>query len=178
MDMKLAKELANRAAVLGICKEWHDNLTGLSDRHAMAEMYLKGIDFCLANDYPANDFIKRHFGDVIHTHGIFVDEEMAGKDLRKCVLLGRCRGRLEQGGFGTSEVFVKHRSTVEIVARGHAFVMVDAFDNAVVNVQASDHARVCVNLYGDAIANSSSEGTATVKVLHKHHKTYGHSVQD
>ena len=59
--MKLSKELARQAKAKGICAPWHAQLLTLQDKEAMVDMYLKGIDFCLANDYPKNDFIRTHF---------------------------------------------------------------------------------------------------------------------
>jgi hypothetical protein len=52
--MDLAKELARQAKKKGICKPWYNELKSLNgdNINAMAQMYLKGIDFCLANDYP------------------------------------------------------------------------------------------------------------------------------
>ena len=54
--MDLAKELARQAKKKGICKPWYNELKSLNgdNINAMAQMYLKGIDFCLANDYPDN----------------------------------------------------------------------------------------------------------------------------
>lgn len=45
--MKIAKELAREARRLGICDEWHSELKRLTDKRAMVEMYLAGLDFCL-----------------------------------------------------------------------------------------------------------------------------------
>lgn len=61
--MDLAKELARQAKKKGICKPWYNELKSLNgdNINAMAQMYLKGIDFCLANDYPDNGFIRTHF---------------------------------------------------------------------------------------------------------------------
>ena len=52
--MKLSKELARQAKAKGICTPWHNELQNLQNKEAMVEMYLKGIDFCLANDYPTS----------------------------------------------------------------------------------------------------------------------------
>ncbi len=170
--MKLSKTLAKQARGFNICQEWHDELMTLDSKKAMIEMYLKGIDFCLANDFPNNDFIRANFQGVMEPFGVFLDDTVALVNADKCVALGQTDGRVEITDFGCSEIFVKHRSELTIIAKGDAFVMVDVFDNAVVHVHAHDRAKVCVNKYGGARVEQETFGLGMVKVIEKHTKTY------
>lgn len=169
--MELSKKLATLAQKKGICKEWHDELARMKDKDAMCEMYLHGIDFCLSNNYPDNDFLKIHFKGVMERHGIFLDENVKVVNKPKCVCLGACSGRVEVDGFNVSEVFVKHESEISIVARDNSFVMVDVFDDTTVLVQAYDRAKVCINRYGGMI-HHCAVGDATIKIREKNKKTY------
>ena len=56
-----------------------------------------------------------------------------------------------------------------IVAKDNAFVMVDVYDNAVVNVIASDRAKVCVNHHGGKVIQKAT-GDAVVKIREKSNK--------
>lgn len=167
MEKGLSKTLAKEAKKRGICKEWHTALKLLTDRKAMVEMYLRGIDFCLKNDYPANDFIKEHFGDIAPQMGVFVDCEISVENKPKSVCLGATFGIIKTNAFSVSEIFAKHQSELNVLAADNAFVMVDVFDDAVVNIHAHDRAKVCVNKYGDGgrvnIVEESAEAQVKIR---------------
>lgn len=169
----LTKELAKQAKANGICTPWHKELLKLQDADvgALAEMYLKGIDFCLSNDYPGNDFLREHFKGKMERYGIFLDDNINIKDKPKCVCLGTTCGRIEASGFNVCEIFIKHESGVNVIAKDNAFVMIDIFDNANVSVYASDRAKVCINRYGGRISEIATDD-ARVKIREKNKKTY------
>ena len=62
--MKVNKQLARDAKKKGICEEWYDRLIDTKEKDKLIKMYLEGIDFCLSNEYPSNEFIRRHFGSL------------------------------------------------------------------------------------------------------------------
>lgn len=172
--MTLSKELAKQAKKKGICKEWHTRLKSMTDRQAMVEMYLHGIDFCLKNDYPGNDFIKAHFGDIAPLNGVFVDSHIDVENRPKCVCLGATFGKVKADGFNVCEIFAKHDVEINVIAADNAFVVVDVFDNAVVNVHAHDQAKVYLNKYGgDCTINVIIRESEThVKIRMKSSKSY------
>ncbi len=149
MKSNLSKTLAKDAKKKGICKERHNGLKSHTDREAMVEMYLRGIDFCLKNDFPTNDFIQAHFGDIAPRMGVFVNSQITVENKPKCVCLGATFGKVTTNGFNVCEIFAKHDAEINVIAADNAFVMIDVFDNAVVNIHAHDRAKVCVNKYGD-----------------------------
>ena len=169
--MKLSKELAKRAKAKGICAPWHAQLLKLEDVDDMLEMYLKGIDFCLVNDYPSNDFIRANFKGSMERKGIFLDDTINVTNMPKVVCLGTTTGRIESNGYEVCEVFAKHDAALNVVVKDNAFVMIDVFDDAVVNVHASDRAKVCVNHYGGDIKHIATDD-AVVKIREKNKKTY------
>lgn len=170
--MKVGKELAKQAKKFKICQEWHTELKGLDDKKTMIQMYLKGIDFCLSNDYPSNEYIRANFKGIMEQFGVFLDDSIELVNTTKCVALGVTKGRIEINNFGASEIFVKHTSELTIIAKGDAFVMVDIFDNAVIHVQAHDRAKVCINRYGNAVVDHMQSDCGMVKIIEKLKKTY------
>ena len=171
--MDIAKELAKKAKKNGICKPWYEELKSLQDKKAMIEMYLKGIDFCLANDYPGNDFIRKHFKGEMEQFGVFLDDEINIENPRKCVCLGNTSGRVGIDGFNVCEIFAKHSARLDIYAKDNAFVIIDVFDNSEVRIHASDRAKVCVNRYiGNNIVMKDEADEAFVKIRDKQKKTY------
>lgn len=167
----MIQELAIEAKRKGICDEWHDQLLRAKTVEELVEMYLKGIDFCLANDYPSNAFLKKHFRGRTEQFGIYLDEHISAQNKRKVVALGRCAGRIEVSGYEVSEIFLKHTSRITVVVADHTFVMIDLFDNAKLTVIASGDAKVCINRYG-GLVESEQMDQSKIKIIEKNRKTY------
>lgn len=168
----IAKELAKQAKSKGICEDWHKELKALTDKRAMVDMYIRGIDFCLSNDYPSNDYIRANFKGVMEEKGVFLDDEINLVNFRYCVALGTTQGDVNISGYKVCEVFAKHQSSLNIIAKDDAFVMIDAFDNSRLSISACGNSNVCVNIYGKAIIDAQEKDNAHVKVVHKNKKTY------
>ena len=168
----LAKALAREARRKGICDEWYRDLMALNDKDTMLDMYVRGIDFCLSNDYPDNDFIRAHFKGTMETHGIYLDDRVNLINPKRCVALGETRGNIHVSGYAVTEVFAKHDARLSVTADDHAFVMVDAFDRSEVTVSARDATKICVNRYGGARVILASGSTGRIKIIEKHKETY------
>lgn len=168
---KIGKELAKDAKINGICKDWYKDLKTTDDIDQLLDMYLRGIDFCLSNDYPTNDYIRANFKGKMEHKGIYLDDQLLAVNARKVVALGRCTGSIEVDEFNVCEVFIKHESEATVTAEGNSFVMIDMFDNSSLSVIAHDQAKVCVNHYGGEII-FRKEGKGVVKIIEKNKKTY------
>lgn len=169
--MIVAKELAKQAKAKGICKEWHEELRGLTDKRAMVDMYIRGIDFCLSNDYPSNGYIRAHFKGVMEEKGVFLDDKISLVNFRYCVALGATQGEVKVTEYKVCEVFAKHQVSLHIIAEDNAFVEIDMFDDAVVSVVSSGKAKVHINRYGGTLT-FDQQGESTVKVVMKDKRTY------
>ena len=169
--MKLNKELAYEAKRNGICSEWFNRLLHTEDKGEMVKMYLEGIDFCLSNNYPSNEFIRKNFVGFCEKYGVFLDDTINGVNLRNIVALGTCEGSVEYNSFEVGQVFIKNQSKLTVKASGNAFVMVDTFDEGELTIEATDNAKVCINQHGGNVESVTS-GKAVIKVIRKHSKTY------
>lgn len=169
--MKLNNELAKQAKIHGICDDWYLQLKNETEIDKMIEMYIKGIDFCLSNNFPSNDFIRKNFKGKMESHGIYLDEDFNVVSMPKVVSLGKCGGIIEADNFDICEIFIKNESNIKVIARANSFIMIDIFDNTNLEIVASDNARVCVNHYGGIIYQSSSD-KSTIKIIEKNKKTY------
>lgn len=162
--MNLTKELARQARKHGICEQWLSELKTLNDKRELVAMYLRGIDFCLRNNYPSNEFIKANFGDICPEMGVYVDRCIDVANVRPCVCLGVTFGKYTIDNYCAGEIYVKHNTHIDIIAKGNAFLMVNLFENAVVNIYANDHAKICVNQFGGCIEKQYCGIDAMVKV--------------
>jgi hypothetical protein len=165
--MKIAKELAKQARQFDICQEWHDELKMFDNKSAMIQMYLKGINFCLANDYPSNKYIQQYFGDIINDFGIFLDSRIDLASPRNCVVLGTCTGLIEINSFNVSHIYVKHNSELTIVAKENAFAIIDVFDNSIIHVKTHDNSKIFVYQYGMSVVKQEVFDFSKIKVTQK-----------
>ncbi|MCM1165197.1 MAG: hypothetical protein NC110_00285 [Ruminococcus sp.] len=160
----LIKTLAKQAKRNGICEQWLSELKTLEDRRELVKMYLRGIDFCLRNNYPSNEFIKEHFGDICPEMGVFVDKHINVSNVRPCVCLGVTFGKYEITEYSAGELYVKHNAEIDVTAKDNAFLMISVFDNAIINIHAHDRAKVCVNRFGGKVNIIENDFDAMVKV--------------
>lgn len=167
----IAKELAKQAKRNGICDDWHKELKSLTDKRSMIDMYIRGIDFCLSNDYPSNDYIRANFKGTMEEKGVFLDDNINLVNFRYCVALGTTQGEVRVTDYKVCEVFAKHQSVLHIIAEDNAFVEIDMFDNSVVSVTGSGKAKVHINHYGGTLTFDQREESA-IKVAKKNKKTY------
>jgi len=168
--MKINKELAKEAKAKGICEEWYNDLQHTEDKDALLKMFLKGIDFCISEDYPSPKFFKL-FDGIRQEYGIFRDEPIQTENSKYVVAFGKCEGTAKYSGYSVGQIFVKHESKLTIAASENSFVMIDIFDDSIIEINASGSAKVCVNQYGGQIVSIEHE-QSTIKVIHKQSKTY------
>jgi len=167
--MSTIKELKQDGIDKGLCRLWQRKLKeGLSIKD-LCNLYIKGIDFCISNEYPTNDYLRTHFKGKCEPFGIFIDDDIKLRDPKDVVLNGKCTADLEYSGFSVARVYVRHLSDAKISAIGRSFILVDAFDNTRIDLKTQGNAKVIVNLYGEAHVTSHS-GNVTIKNRNK--KTY------
>lgn len=152
---------------------WQKMLLNARDKETLVKMYLRGIDFCIENDYPSVEYMEQHFKDVCEKFGVFVNEPVDIKNCLKVVTVGCCSEVASYDGYSVGQVFVKHDSQLDIVADDHANVTIDCFDNSAVNIKAGGFTTVMIFRYTGAIVNIvERSGAARVKIVDKGKKTY------
>lgn len=162
----IINEIAKKAHKLGACQQGYRELLSATSKHDLCHSYIKNLDFCLEHNFPSNDYIRKHFKGIMEEQGIYLDDVIELHNLRMCITLGKTNGRIILSEYSVAEIYAKHQSALNIVAKDNAFVMVDVYDDAVVNLYASDRAQVCVNRHGGKITYNAT-GDAVVKIMEK-----------
>lgn len=165
----LAAELREMAMRHDLCVPWQQMLSDATDKESMVRMYLRGIDFCLAYDYPGVEYMEKHFKGMCEPFGVFVSEPVKACNMRKVVAVGNSNGMAEYNGIEVARVFVKHTSRLLVIASGQAIVDVDCFDDSEVRILAKESARITVHRYGNARAEACG---GDVKIIDKKCATY------
>lgn len=168
MDIKeLAKGFISGAS--GMCDKGQNGLMSADSIADLVTEYWRGIDFCLAKDYPRLRVMKR-FQDEFRNQHIYLGESVNLVNEKRAVFLDGCTVEFTADKYAVSYLYVKHNSHLTIKASGHAYVTVDALNDSIIDVKCSENAKVIVNLYARASVFPASGDN--IKIIHKHLDTY------
>ena len=171
MEQKeLVNQLRTDGAMKGLCQLYQLILKGSRDIEALVKLFIKGIDFCVKNDYPTLEFMRQNFKGKSEPYGGFVDDEVVVDNLPNAVLNGECKGKLKYTGYSVSRLILRHTSKAAVNVEDHAYLTIDVFDNSHLYLAvAGTNAEVSVNVYGDAQVDCDGSG---IKVVNKNKNTY------
>ena len=160
-DKELNKMLRDRARELGLCDQWYNDWKNRSSKQELIEKFLRGIDFCIKNDYPKKEFIKAYFPkELLRENEVFVDDKIGETNLHRTVLLGTTEGELKYDGYSVGKVYVQHQSVVKITACDRARVFVECYDDTKVEADAKDDSRIFLYQHG---GNAEISGNVIVR---------------
>ncbi|MBD5229653.1 MAG: hypothetical protein HDS69_06415 [Bacteroidales bacterium] len=162
--MDLINQLKADGTEKGLCRQWRMKLQQGMSVGDLAKLYIEGIDFCISEDYPTLDFLRKHFKGSCEPYGVFVDDEVKERNAPDVVLNGDCKAILEYDGFTVSRIFARHNSQGAVNVSDHAIVTVDLFDNSNLAIAtAGSDAQVIVNLYGNVRVGAFGSGIVVNK---------------
>lgn len=160
----LSEEMKEKAVSLGLCAQWTSEWERNSSIDEMVEKFVKGIDFCIAKNWPTVDIIKRYFGEAGHKRGVYADENVSLKNPKMLILNGECVANIEYEWMDSGEIYVRHNSSLHLKAKGLSRVFVNLHNDAEVHIEVEDSARVFVYQYGGKVVEA--KGDVTVRDRH------------
>lgn len=174
--METIDQLKSDGIAKGLCLQWQRKLhSGLSVEE-LAKLYIKGIDFCISEDYPTLGFLRENFKGKCEPFGVFIDDELPPtKNKPNIVLNGACRAMLEYDGYSVSCLYVRHDSEVGVVVSDNAILTIDLFDRASLHISIlGEETNVCVNVYGKGttIEYVGQEARHKITVKYNDNPTY------
>ena len=158
----LTEQLKNDAINKGICEAWQNKFTDNMSIEELVRMYIKGIDFCISEDYPTLDFMRSEFKGICKPYGVFIDETVLETNKPDIVLNGACKASLWYWDYSVSRLYVRHDSVADINVLNNALVTIDVFDNAVLNIIAVNDCKLVITLYGKSKVNISKSDNVKV----------------
>lgn len=163
--MNVSEDLRNKAVGLGLCHKWQRLWNTNTDKDELVEMYKRGLDFCIENNYPTNEYMLEHFDGVMQKHGVFVSNFLDLKNVKQVVLNGECSGYLAYDMYSVGNIYVRHNSKIDIVAKENAKVFVTCYDSAVLDLRTEGRASITVYNYGSE--RISHYGNVQIKDRHE-----------
>lgn len=143
-DMLKAEAIKN-----GLCSTWTDEW-GHPTKEQLVDMYIRGLDFCILHNYPSNEFIKKHFGDIAIMKGVYTDMKVNAENPDIAILNGNCTGQIVLNGYNSRDIHVRHNSKVKIIVRDCAKAFIRVYDKAHAIVLNESGERSFVYLMGGA----------------------------
>ena len=144
---KLNKELRSEAVKKGLCAKWQSDWTDNKTPQELIEMYKRGIDFGIANQYPSNEYIKANFDrELLHCNLVFIDEDIDFTNAPSGVYIlnGECSGTIRVAPWSVVTLYLRHYSNVQIEAGDFARVFIRLYDNSDATVSAAENAIIKV----------------------------------
>lgn len=163
--MEVVEQIKRDGIQYNLCRLYQAKLKQDLTVKDLADLYFRGMDFCVEHDFPTVQFMKEHFKGRSEQYGVYVeDQAVKSRNQSHVVMIGDCNGELEYDGFSVSRVYIRHTSKAKIMVLGYANLSVDIYDNAQLAIAvAGSKAKVLVNVYGNAKIHS----TGKVKINYK-----------
>lgn len=158
MDFKkLRKRLAAEAKAAGICAEWLEKIKAAPSREYLLQLFIKGLDFAILNDFPSDE-LAAEFNDIAPHFGIFInrpgDWETEGK--KRVIARDTSMEFITFRGYEVGEVYALRGSRLTIRALGNALVAVTVEPGAYVETWMGRDARVTIYDHGGEIYTRDS----------------------
>ena len=165
--MRLNEILKRDGVAKGMCSPYQKELDNQETVEGLVSLYVKGIRFCVDNDYPTLDFLRKHFKGQCEPFNVFIDDEVMTRNAERIVLNGECQGTLIYDGFAVARVVARHDTDAKMYVSDRAIVHVDAFDNSRLAIySAGDRVKVRVRQFGNAKVDCIGKGIS-LEIINK-----------
>ena len=116
----------------------------------LCDKYFRGQDFCIEHDWPSLEFLDANLKGQTSPFGIFINESGKVTNNRYVALLGNSIVTMESNV--SSDVTIRHNSTLFLRAKKNTFVYVSIHDDAeLVVVSREPGARIYCSHFGGKI---------------------------
>lgn len=152
----LREAARNDQPVTKLCDEWYDGW-GHPTKEELVNKYIKGQDFCIENNFPSNEIIKKYFGEIAESEGVFTDNNHVDLHNPPVVILnGNCKADILLNEFHTCDIYIKHNSQANIMVEENAKVFVRMYHNSSVTISSNGYSQSFVYKHGGEIFSSGN----------------------
>jgi hypothetical protein len=165
------EQLKKDGAKKGLCAEWQNRLTEETSIQKLCELYIQGIDFCISEDFPSLEILRRDFKGKCESYGVFIDDYIDhAVNKPDLVLNGSCEANLVYNGYTVSQLYIRHESTAKMIVSDRSVLTIDAFDESELYVNVlTPKCKVFVNIYGNAKVHTFGPN---IKIRNTNKSTY------
>ena len=140
---ELNKELRSQAVHLGLCDDWKKLWKKNWSNEKMVEQMYKGLDFCLKNHWPANEYILKHFDlDFRRKSNVYVNDKYSVVNPKQSLVLGKSEITFRYNGWSSGNIHIRDNSSAKVTVKNKSFVIVHLYENAYCVAEQLDKAKV------------------------------------
>ena len=153
----LNHRLRQIAVSLDMCESVREKWDRTLSPQQLINLWYENYDFALQHHFPSNSDIKECFSkEILRENNIIVDDRYSIYNPKspegfghpgKAVILGASTSNIRANGFYVGTIWVRDKSEVNVIAKGHADITVCVMDEASVNIKTYDDAKVLVMKY-------------------------------
>lgn len=143
----LNETLRAQAIRLGLCAGWQKDWSADRQPSELIDMFKRGQDFCISNDWPTTDQIRDSFtDDQLRAEGIFLDAPDLDLTIQNgtYIFLGESSGTVRFPRWSAAIIYLRHDSDLRI--------------------EAADFSRIRVYLHDSAQASPFAAESATIRI--------------
>lgn len=147
--MDLSKQMREKAASLGLCKEHVDGWSADSIP-SLIDYYMTNPGWCLERQFPSSDML-REFADSqeMRDKGFYINHCLSLSLTNDRYVFNNCTGHTVVDGFSVIRIYAALDSQIDITVKDHSVLFIDLYDNARVNINNSSKRIVRVYNYGN-----------------------------
>lgn len=132
---------------MGLCEKWTQEWDHSFDDYEFCEKFKAGQDFCIQNNYPDLNFIRKFFDtSSLENFGVFVDKDFSNEEFRMTngtfVFLGNCSGRIVFPRWSSALLYVRDNCKLKVIAREYSRISVRIYDKVEIDSEIDDRARM------------------------------------
>lgn len=155
MERSLSDMMKREAIAHGLCDQWTSEWADDTDKDALVEKFVKGIDFCIKNDWPSVEQIKMFLPEA-NMHGVYADQAFSVRNPSVVIANGSCDGTVLVDD-GISTVWVRHTSKIFVRVRRGGVCFLRLLDDCDVKVDCGFFSKCKAFVYSDGVKIEASD---------------------
>lgn len=163
---KLSCELKDEGRQLGMCDDIYNIWSGYESVDDLCQLYADNMEFIINHpNWRLNKTLKKYAGEeILHRHGIYIDEKSTLEDVGDMIINGKSDISLKISDGSAVEIYVREDSKLDIKLSNGSVAYVNVYDNAHLSVKTEKQSKCFVYKYGGVVENATGNVTMRDRV--------------
>lgn len=150
---KLSCELKDEGRQLGMCDDIYNIWSGYESVDDLCQLYADNMEFIINHpNWRLNKTLKKYASEeVLHRHGIYIDEKSTLENVGDMIINGKSDISLEISDGSAVEIYVREDSKLNVKLSNGSAAYINVYDNAVLAVKSEDRSKCFVYKHGGTI---------------------------
>ena len=156
---KLSCELKEEGRQLGMCDDIYNVWSGCESIDELCKLYVDNMEFIINHpNWKLNNTLKKYASqEILHKHGIYINEKATLNNVGDIVINGKSDVMLNVDDGSVVEIYVREDSVLNVCLENGSVAYINVYDNASVNIKADGLSKSFVYRYGGVIENQEGD---------------------